>query len=146
MKIEEVKVYAQQAVDKIKSLGYDVYLYPENSYSTTCNIPIYGYVVTKDGKRFGYYQLEEPWYHAVRFSTCHKANSQCGTGFSCQDHWHAIPIDNITAEHIAESFIDPPAWASPKDKKAARENQWRNLEEFRTCKAYYGARVELIKQ
>lgn len=46
MKIEEVKIYAQQAVDKIKSLGYDVYLYPENSYSTTCNIPIYGYVIS----------------------------------------------------------------------------------------------------
>ena len=29
MKKEEVKIYARQAVDKIKSLGYDVYQYPE---------------------------------------------------------------------------------------------------------------------
>ena len=146
MKKEEVKIYARQVVDKIKSLGYDVYQYPEEYYSIQCNIPIYGYVVSKDGKRFGYFQLEEPWYHAVRFSTCHKANSQCGTGFSCQDHWDAIEIDAITAQHIEESFIDPPAWASPNDRKAALQNQWKDFEEFRTCAKYYGGQHKLIKQ
>ena len=146
MKKDEVKAYLQQAVDKIKSLGYDVYLYPESHYTISCNIPTYGYVVSKDGKRFSYFQLEEPWYHAVRFSTCHKPCTECGAGFSCQDHWDAINIDAITAEHIEQSFIDPPAWATPKQKKIALQNQWESFEEFRTCKKYYGASTELIKQ
>ncbi len=146
MKKDEVKAYLQQAVDKIKSLGYDVFLYPESYYQWSCGIPTYGYIVKKDESRFSYFQLEEPWYHAIRLTTCHKANKQCGTGFSCQDHWDAIEIDKLTKEHIEESFIDPPAWASPKDRKAAQENQWKDFEEFRTCKKYYGASTELIKQ
>lgn len=146
MKKDEVKAYMQQAVDKIKSLGYDVYLYPNEHYTFFCGTPTYGYVVKQDGSRFSYFQLEEPWYCSVRFSTSHKACQECGTGFCCQDHWDAIRIENITKEHIEESFIDPPRWATPKQRKTALLNQWKDFEEFRTCKRYYGASDQLIKQ
>ncbi len=144
MKTEETKLLFQKAVDKIKSLGYDVYSYPESHFYGYFQ-QTYGYIVKKDGSQFSYFQLEDPWYAAVRFTTCHKANKECGTGFCCQDHWDAVDIDKITVELIEESFIDPPKWASAKVRKAALQNQWKDFEEFRTSPKYYGANNELIK-
>jgi len=65
----------------------------------------------KDNK-IGYCQLSYNKY-GISFSTVHKGNRNCGTGFGLDDSYTGI--ENPTIKDAERAFIDYPNWAKKSD-------------------------------
>jgi len=86
-----------------------IVLFNKNKYGLDDRI---SYVSFSEGDNIGYAQCGD-FGHGVRFSTVHKGNKNCGTGFGLQDQFESI--DNPTIEDIKHTFIFAPNWAKQRD-------------------------------
>ena len=71
------------------------------------------YATFGKGNNVGSFSIAD-YFGGVRFSTVHKANRNCGTGFSLQMNDEAI--HNPTLKDIEESFVFAPNWAEKRDR------------------------------
>tara|TARA_R110002074_G_scaffold29553_1_gene84527 strand:- start:176 stop:595 length:420 start_codon:yes stop_codon:yes gene_type:complete len=70
-----------------------------------------------DGKNVGYAQQER--YGGVTFSTVHKPNSKCGTGFAVTDR-DSGNFDPTLVD-AREAFMFAPHWAMQRDREAVQK-------------------------
>lgn len=68
---EKKKEQFRIAVDRIKSLGYEVY---GSKYKYSGEIGEYAHVRSKDGNRVCYFQVATYHWYGIEFCTCHKNN------------------------------------------------------------------------
>ena len=90
----------QKAIDKIKELGYQVYVPNDEKVQT--------YAHYSDGVNIGYIQVD---FNCISISTIHKANQLSGTGYQICGGDDAICPENLNKEALEQGFIDVPNWA-----------------------------------
>jgi len=75
--------------------------------------------------KIGYCQLS---YNkcGISFSTVHKGNRNCGTGFGLDDSHTGIT--NPTIEDAERAFINYPNWAKKQDREAVEK--YKNLDDY----------------
>ncbi len=98
----------QNFADLLVNNGFDIYIYQPSG-----NCPNVDFKFTKDGK-IGYCSLDH-FEDRVRFSTVHKPNRACGTGYGLQ-----MPYEGLmqpTVNDAEQAFIFAPNWASWQDRK-----------------------------
>ncbi len=108
------------AIDKIKSLGYEVY--------TPANFDkyLYAYIKSKDGKSLCY--VQEDSFLGINLSTRNKPTRESGTGFRM---YEMITVENITTDKIEKTLHSFPEWATKSEIKKAIENRYKSFDEFK---------------
>ena len=120
MTTNEERAAFRAEAEKLKSLGFDVYVASDPS---VC----YGYFV--EGENFAYFQKDQ--YGGLEFSTEHKPTPFWGSGFAV--HMGINP----TKEDLRRVF-SPPIW---RDGKYVSVTRYANFDEFLKRSRY----LELIK-
>lgn len=110
--------YFLQAVKEVKEMGFKVYVYEKNVEN-----PTYCFIEDNSGN-IGYMQAGD--YGGVRFSTVHKPNRECGTGFGLQ-MWDEA-LCNIETNDVINSFAMYPKWATRKQR--ANVVKYKNFAEY----------------
>lgn len=96
----------QQFADTLKAAGMRIFYspYKDGRLST--------YFYFTDGTNIGYCQ--DAYFGGIQFSTVHKPNKNCGTGFGLDENGIYEP----TVEDALRAFIIAPNWAKPRDRQA----------------------------
>ena len=102
LKTKELKGY----IKKLKGAGFKVYA-PEE-LSTYCHF-------TKNGK-IGYVEAGD---FGFNFSTVHKPNTRCGTGFSIHRE-----VSNPTIKMAEDCFVNTPHWAMSDISHVKKYTNW----------------------
>lgn len=97
----------QNFADLLKSNGFDVYYHPQENGTTWIKF-------VKDNK-IGECQLDY-FDDRLRFSTCHKGNRNCGTGFGLHQPYEGT--SQPTIQDAERAFIIAPSWANRNDVAA----------------------------
>jgi len=110
-----MKEYFKKACDKVKSMGYRVFVStrPSNNY---------GFI--SDGKGVGYFQLT---WDGISFSTYNKPGSGCG-GYSVNPDGESYLVDDIDERVVETTFGKYPAWVRTLDW--VKVEKYRDLDEF----------------
>lgn len=114
-----------EASKKMVELGFDVYVAQGGRVFQS---PTYGWVMDKEHKNFGYFEIEE-LSGQTRFSTTHKP-SIIGTGFAVEEDGHGISVSDITPEYVRKSFDVASWWASGKDAHEAAKHKYKSFDEY----------------
>lgn len=77
-----------------------------------------------DGKEIGYCQQERMG--GLTFSTVHKPNGQCGTGYRITDDPGFYEVPHI--DQAKKAFLFAPSWARPSEIRAIVK--YKNWDEF----------------
>lgn len=110
-----MKEYFKKACDKVKSMGYRVFVStrPGNNY---------GFI--SDGKGVGYFQLT---WDGIGFTTCNKPGSGC-SGYSVNPDGESYLVDDIDERVVETTFGKYPAWVRSLDW--VKVEKYRDLDEF----------------
>jgi len=88
-------------IEMLKKAGFVVFM--SKGAETFCHFAL--------NNQIGYVQCDK--YGSFHFTTTHKANRQCGTGFMIHDD-----IYEPTIQHALDCFVFAPAWATSDDLKS----------------------------
>lgn len=110
-----MKEYFKKACDKVKSMGYRVFVStrPGNNY---------GFI--SDGKGVGYFQLT---WDGIGFTTYNKPGSDL-SGYSVNAERKSYSVDEIDEGIVETSFGKYPAWVGRLEWK--RVEKYRDVDEF----------------
>ena len=105
--------------------GFKVYAYNKPKVNSS-------WVIIEKDNKIG--NVEEAYFGGLNFSTKHKANRQCGTGFMLNGN---DGIVDPTLKNAEETFILYPNWASPKDKESViKFKSFKDYQKQETCLKY----------
>lgn len=134
----QVKVFKTELLEHtanmLKDAGLKVYYSANKDGEIDSPVTYFNFT---DGVNIGYCQ--DNYFGGVTFSTVHKPNKNCGTGFGLQDYHHGI--FEPTLQDAKEAFIIAPNWATANDRAsvtkyknwdeyAAKESHWRTFIEY----------------
>lgn len=110
-----MKEYFKKACDKVKSMGYRVFVStrPGNNY---------GFI--SDGKGVGYFQLT---LGGIGFTTHNKPGSGC-SGYSVNPDGKSYLVDDIDERVVETTFGKYPAWVGTLEW--VKVEKYRDLDEF----------------
>ena len=110
---EYTKEYLDNVCERIKSMGFRVFVKKDSTY---------GYF--SDGKGVGYFQLEWGGFAGVSVSTVNAKGSGC-TGYGVEAE---IGFSDLTEELLREAFQKYPNWVRSSDMKVC--NKYKGLDDF----------------
>ncbi len=122
--LEKRQLVTQQAIEKIKSLGFHVY-----GSIVTRSKPTWGYIRSKTGLRIGYFQANE-FGEGIIFSTVRKPSYKHAKGSIVQTDDNYVTVEQITPEIILQSFNIRTPWEKPQLIRWLRRYQYRDFEEW----------------
>lgn len=110
-----MKEYFKKACDKVKSMGYRVFVSTRLGNN-------YGFI--SDGKGVGYFQLA---WDGISFSTHNKPGSGC-SGYSVNPDGESYLVEDIDERIVETSFVKYPSWVGRLNM--VRVEKYRDLDEF----------------
>ena len=115
----EIEKALEQAIKKVKLLGYSCFIAKYKH-----DFGKYTYCYITDGVNISYMQTDH-WKCGVEFSTIHKPNKVCGTGFAIEknEKTRTFNIEDITEDVIKMTF-GTPFWA--RKYKATKYANWED--------------------
>lgn len=104
MEIKFQREEFKRAVDKVKALGYRVFIQIWNHDEGRGVTYVH---IVNDKGQVGYMQQGQVC--GCCFSTVHIPCRECGSGFGLDDTWNPIKVDCLAKKHIDRSFANTPS-------------------------------------